>query len=58
MRCIARQKHRVDLLLTTSDTIPICQKGNSDIDSIILIIIKHPNAEYIILPDFKSLVMH
>jgi len=57
MRYIARQKHRVDLLLT-SNTIPICQKGNSDIDSIILIIIKYPNAEYIILPDLGSVVMH
>jgi hypothetical protein len=45
--------------LLTSNTVPICQKGNSDIDSIIIIIIiKYPNAEYIILPDFRSVVMH
>jgi len=55
MRCISTQKHRVGLLLTTSNTVPICQKGYSDIDSII--IIKYLYLEYIILPDFRSVIM-
>jgi len=53
MRCIARQKHRVDLLLTTSNKIPISQKGNSDIDSIILIIIKYPKCRIYYSPRFQ-----
>ena len=52
---MARRKQRVDLLLTTSNTVPIYEKGYSDIDSII--IMKYLYAEYIILPDFRSVVM-
>jgi len=50
------QKHHVIFLFAICNAIPLCQ--NRDIDSIIIMIIKYLYAAYIILPDFRSVVMH